>query len=70
MVDNREMRHEAGSAVSSQDRLAGEDLSFAAFVFAHVECPSETVEVRLGDGLLLEWCPTCAAMQTFGAPGG
>ncbi len=64
------MRHEVEPAVSSQDRSAREDLSFAAFVLGHVECPSETVEIRLGDGLLLEWCPTCAVMETFGGPGG
>ncbi len=64
------MRHEVELAASSQDRSAGEDLSFAAFVLRHVECPSETVEIRLGDGLLLEWCPTCAAVETFGGSGG
>ncbi len=69
MTDNREMRHEVGSAVSSQDRPAGEDLSFAAFVLAHLECPEETIEIRLGEGLLLEWCPACPAIETFDARG-
>ncbi len=62
------MRHEAGSAVSSEDRLAGESLSFAAFVLMHAECSEETVEIRLAEGLLLECCPTCAVLETFGAP--
>jgi hypothetical protein len=64
------MRDEGGSAVSSENYSAGEGLSFAAFVLTHVECGGVTVELRIGDGLLLEWCPTCAVLETFGAPGG
>ncbi len=63
------MRNEAVSEVFSRDRAAGEDLSFAAFVLAHAECPGETLEVRIGEGLLLEWCPMCTALETFGVPG-
>jgi len=44
------------------------DLSFAAFSLAHAGCGDGVVELRLGDRLLLEWCPACASMATFGFP--
>ncbi len=65
-ADNREMRDGEGSAGFSEDRAADVDLSFAAFIFTHLRCGDATVEVRLGEGLLLEWCPECATLQTFG----
>ena len=65
-ADNRGMRDGEGSAGFSEDRAADLDLSFAAFVFAHLHCGDATVELRLGEGVLLEWCPACAVLQTFG----
>lgn len=44
------------------------DLSFAAFSLAHAGCGDGVVELRLGDRLLLAWCPACASMATFGFP--
>ena len=45
------------------------DLSFAAFSLTHAECGEERViELRLSERSLLEWCPTCAALETFVSP--
>jgi len=60
------MRVGEGSAGFPEDRAADPDLSFAAFVFAHLDCADAMVELRLADGVLLEWCPACAVLQTFG----
>ncbi len=60
------MRDGEGSAGFSEDRAADVDLSFAAFIFTHLGCGDAAVELRLGEGLLLEWCPACSALQTFG----
>ncbi len=44
------------------------DLSFAAFSLTHAECGENgAIELRLGERLLLGWCPACAALKTFGA---
>jgi hypothetical protein len=46
------------------------DLSFAVFSLAHAECGEEgMIELRLDERLLLGWCPSCAALETFGSPG-
>jgi hypothetical protein len=63
------MRDKQGSALFSEDSAPDADLSFAAFVLRHAGCGA-SVEVRLAEDLLLEWCPTCAALETFGAPEG
>ncbi len=65
-TDNHEMRGDAGSAGISEDRADDGDLSFAAFVLAHVGCGDEVIELRVGERLLLEWCPVCAKMAIFG----
>jgi hypothetical protein len=57
-----------GSAGSTRGLAAGEDLAFAAFVFAHLGCAEATVELRLGEDLLVEWCPVCAVLAAFGSP--
>jgi hypothetical protein len=62
------MRDEEASALFSQNSALDKDPSFALFVLTHTGC-GVPVEVRLGASLLLEWCPTCAVMETIGAPG-
>ncbi len=48
---------------------SGGGLSFAAFSFTHAECGEGVIELRLGERLLLlGWCPSCAALDTFGSP--
>jgi len=42
------------------------DLSFAAFSLTHAECGEGVIELRLGERLLVGWCPWCAALETFG----
>ncbi len=45
------------------------DLSFLVFSFAHAECGEEgVIELRLDERLLLGWCRSCAALETFGSP--
>jgi hypothetical protein len=61
------MRHEQGNP-PRDDRESGAGLSFAAFSFAHAECGEGVIELRLGERLLLGWCPSCAALDTFGSP--
>ena len=62
------MRDEEGSALFSEDSVTDADLSFAAFILKHAGC-GVSVEIRLTAGLLLEWCPLCAALETFVALG-
>ena len=61
------MRDDERSALFPKDSVTDADLSFAALVLRHDGC-GVTVEIRLTEGLLLEWCPMCAALETFGAP--
>ncbi len=45
------------------------DLSFVVFSLTHAGCGDEgVIELRLGEHLLLGWCPSCAALETFGSP--
>jgi hypothetical protein len=60
------MRDDEGSAGVSENPAADVSLSFAAFVLAHVGCGDEVIELRVGERLLLEWCPVCAEMAAFG----
>lgn len=42
------------------------DLSFAAFSLTHAECTEGgAIELRLGERLLIGWCPSCAALEAF-----
>jgi hypothetical protein len=63
------MRDDEGRIGPAQDGAGSDgDLSFAAFSLTHAECGEEgVIELRLGDRLLLEWCPSCAALETFGS---
>lgn len=45
--------------------MEGFNLAFAAFSLRHAECGDALVELRLGEGLLLGWCPLCAAIELF-----
>lgn len=45
--------------------MGEEDLSFAAFSLAHADCGDEVLEMRLGEGALLEWCMACDVMRIF-----
>jgi hypothetical protein len=45
------------------------DLSFAVFSLTHAGCGEDgVIELRLNERLLLGWCPSCAALETFGSP--
>ena len=45
------------------------DLSFVIFSLTHAECGDEgVIELRLDERLLLGWCRSCAALETFGSP--
>ena len=59
------MRDGEGSAGFSENSVADEELAFAAFVFTHLACGDEVIELRVGERLLLEWCPVCAEMAAF-----
>jgi hypothetical protein len=61
------MRDGERRAGPAKDRAgSGADLAFAAFSLTHAECGEEgAIEFRLGDRLLLGWCPSCAALKTF-----
>lgn len=65
-TDNHEVRGDAGPAGISEERADDGDFSFAAFILAHVGCGDEVIELRVGERLLLEWCPACAKMAIFG----
>lgn len=45
-----------------------EGLEFAVFVLSHAGCGDGSVELRIGDRWLIEWCPACAALETFFTP--
>ncbi len=64
------MRFDQGNLDAPKDgaESGGEDLSFAAFSFTHAECGEGVIELRLGECLLVGWCPSCVALQTFGSP--
>jgi hypothetical protein len=61
------MRHEQGNPPRDNGGSAA-DLSFAAFSFTHAECGEGVIELRLDERLLLGWCPSCAALETFYSP--
>lgn len=63
------MRDDGVSGAFPQDGSAVVDLAFAAFVLAHTACEDATVELRLDEDLLVEWCPACAALGVFVASG-
>lgn len=45
------------------------DISFAVFSLTHAGCGEDgVIELRLNERLLLGWCPSCAALETFGSP--
>ncbi len=63
MLDDEERvettRNDAGSAGV---------LAFVIFSLTHAGCGEERViELRLGERLLLGWCPSCALLETFGS---
>ena len=44
------------------------DLAFIIFSLTHAGCGEEgVIELRLGELSLLGWCPSCAALETFGS---
>ena len=55
------MEHLSGSTMSAQ---GGAGLAFTAFVFKHAGCA--LIESRLGEDLLVCWCPRCDETRTFG----
>ena len=46
-----------------------DNLAFAAFTLSHSPCGDQVIELRLGEGLLLQWCLACADMNAFVSPG-
>lgn len=46
------------------------NLAFVAFTLSHSPCEEDVIELRLGEGLLLQWCLACADMNTYVSPGG
>ena len=45
------------------------DLSFIVFSLTHAWCGEEgVIELRINERMLLGWCPSCAALETFGSP--
>ena len=60
--DERELEPLRNGAVSVGD------LSFMVFSFTHAGCGDEgVIELRLNERLMLGWCPSCAALETFGS---
>jgi hypothetical protein len=44
------------------------DISFVVFSLTHAGGGEVgVIELRLGEQLLLGWCPRCAALETFGS---
>ena len=44
------------------------DFDFIIFSLTHAGCGEEgVIELRLGERLLLGWCPLCAALEAFGS---
>jgi hypothetical protein len=61
------MRYDVDQAAFPESgTLGGGDLSFAVFSLKHAACGDHVVEMRLGDGTLLEWCMACSVVQIFG----
>ena len=50
-------------------RVPDDNLAFVAFTLFHSPCGDDVIELRLGEGLLLQWCLACAEMNTFVPPG-
>jgi hypothetical protein len=68
-TDDRNMRDDEVRVAPPRNREGSvEDFSFVVFSLTHAECGQEgVIEVRLGERLLLEWCPSCATLETFGS---
>ena len=46
---------------------SGGDPAFIIFSLTHAGCgEAGVIELRLGERSLLGWCPSCAALETFG----
>ena len=48
--------------------VAKGNLAFVAFTLSHTPCGDGVIEARLGEELLLQWCPACAEMGVFRSP--
>jgi hypothetical protein len=68
-ADNGKMR-DADRELEPPGNVAagGGDLSFVVFSLTHAGCGDEgVIELRLDERSLLGWCPSCAAIETFGS---
>lgn len=53
-----------------EEGAAAEDsLAFVAFTLSHSPCGDGVMEARLGEGMLLQWCVSCAEIRIFRSPG-
>jgi hypothetical protein len=65
-TDNAKMRDERKPELPRHGVGTVGDFSFAVFSLTHAECGEDgVVELRLNERLLLGWCPSCAALETF-----
>ena len=54
--------------ITRNDAGGARDLAFIILRLTHAGCGEEgVIELRLGERLLLGWCPSCAALETFGS---
>ncbi len=62
---------ERGLDATRNDAESIGDLAFMIFSLTHAGCgDSGVIELRLGERSLLGWCPSCAAVETFGSLAG
>ena len=61
--------HEGTFDLPLDEAESGWDPAFALFVLRHTRCDAGLIEVRIGERLILAWCPCCAVIETFGSSG-
>ncbi len=62
------LRYDVEPVHPVEAEIPGEgELPFAVFSLAHAGCGDDVLEVRIGKGMLPEWCMACAVIEVFGS---
>lgn len=70
-ADKHQMKEYEGTFDLQVDEAeSGWDPAFALFVLKHARCDTGLIEVRVGERILIAWCPCCAVLGSFGCTGG
>jgi len=68
-TDNVAMSEEKRGNYLAKRAASTADFSFLIFSLSHAECGEQgVIELRLGERVMLGWCPLCAVLRTFESP--